>query len=285
MDISIVVPVHNEERLIEGCIRSLLELDYPRDRYEIIVVDNNSTDRSREIVRRFPRVKLLREPEQGDFAARNRGLRESRGEIIAFTDSDTAPFRDWLKQIREAMRPPEVAVVIGNLQFHPDSKALEMMADYEAEKAEFIFSSDVKEIYFGYTCNMIVRRSAFDKLGPFARVYRNADVVFVRKAVDEFSCDAVRYGPKVRVRRLEVSSLWTYFAKQAIYGRDFQRYGQLAAARPLNNRERLQIYRQAVRRMGYSPVKAAGLFGLLSVGAVSYELARWRASRNGHSGH
>ena len=86
MDISIVVPVHNEERLIEGCLRALLALDYPRDRYEIIVVDNNSTDRSREIVERFPEVKLLSEKQQGDFAARNRGLSEAKGEIIAFTD-------------------------------------------------------------------------------------------------------------------------------------------------------------------------------------------------------
>jgi glycosyltransferase involved in cell wall biosynthesis len=281
MDISIVVPVHNEERLIEGCLRSLLALDYPRDRYEIIVVDNNSTDRSREIVERFPEVKLLSEKQQGDFAARNRGLSEARGEIIAFTDSDTAPFPDWLQRIREAMQPPEVAVIIGNLQFHPDSRTLAMMAEYEAEKAEFIFSSQVKEIYFGYTCNMIVRRSIFDRLGPFAPVYRNADVVFVRKVVDELSCDAVCYGPRVSVRRLEVSSLWTYYAKQAIYGRDFQRYGEIAAARPLNTRERLQIFSRAVRRMGYSPLKAAWLFGLLSVGAVSYELARWRASHNG----
>jgi hypothetical protein len=173
------------------------------------------------------------------------------------------------------MRDPEVAVIIGNLQFAPNSHALSLMAAYEEEKAEFIFSGDQKEIYFGYTCNMIVRRKVFDELGPFPAVYRNSDVVLVRRAVDAYSCDAVRYSRKVSVQRLEVSSLWVYFGKQSIYGSDFNRYGSIAEVRPLSTSERLEIFRRTIRNRGYSLPTAVYLFSLLGLGALCYDVSRW----------
>lgn len=274
MKISIVVPFHNEEKTIERCIQSLLALDYPEHDYEILMVDNNSTDSSVAIVEKYSQVRLLRETRQGDFAARNLGLAQSTGEVIAFTDSDTAPFADWLRQIRIVMSNPAIAVIIGNLQFAPDSHALALMAAYEEEKAEFVFSSQTKEIYFGYTCNMIVRKKVFDELGPFPPVYRNSDVVMVRKAVDAYGCDAVCYSKAVSVRRLEVSSLWVYFAKRSIYGRDYNRYGDIASARPLNSSERLEIFRHTIRNRGYSIFTTVYFLSLLVAGALCYELAR-----------
>jgi len=275
LDFSIIVPFHNEASRIDRCIRSLLSLDYPTDRFEILMIDNNSTDESAAIVERYPQVRLLRETVQGDFAARNRGLAEARGEIIAFTDSDTAPHPDWLLRIVEVLRDPTIEVIIGNLQFAPGSRALALMAAYEEEKAELIFTSDQREIYFGYTCNMIVRRRMFDELGPFPPVFRNSDVVIVRKVIDARSCAAVVYAPTVSVQRLEVSSIWVYYAKQSIYGRDFNRYGGIAAVRPLNSGERLEIFRRTVRNRGYSLPTALYLFGLLALGALSYDLSRW----------
>ena len=82
MDISVVVPFHNEEEHLEGCIRALRGLEYPEDRREIMLVDNNSTDRSVEIVQRHPDIRLLSESRPGDFAARNRGIAASSGEIV-----------------------------------------------------------------------------------------------------------------------------------------------------------------------------------------------------------
>jgi glycosyltransferase involved in cell wall biosynthesis len=117
MDVSIVVPFYNEEKHIKQCIQALLSLDYPRDRYEILTVNNNSTDRSVEIVSSYPEVRLLHEKKQGDFPARNVGVSNARGEIIAFTDSDTAPYPEWLRQAMEAMRDQNTALVVGNLQF------------------------------------------------------------------------------------------------------------------------------------------------------------------------
>ena len=276
MDVSIVVPFHNEEKHIEECIQALLSLDYPEDRYEILMVNNNSTDRSVEIVAAYPDVCLLHEREPGDFAARNLGVSKAKGELIAFTDSDTAPHPDWLTQAMLVMKNPNIALVVGNLQFSSDSAGMGLLRDYEAEKNRFIFSSDDPRIYYGYTCNMIVRSSVFERLGPFPGVFRNSDAVYVRKVVDAYSCDSVCYGEQVRVRRLEVASVRDYMSKQYIYGRDLRRYGNIADARPLSTRERFLVFRRAIHHYKYTPVTAIHLLALLVLGAISYDSGRLR---------
>ena len=281
MDISVVVPFHNEEDHLEGCISALRGLEYPEARREIVLVDNNSTDRSVEIVRRHPDIQLLAEPRPGDFAARNRGIAASSGEIIAFTDSDTAPRPDWLERITEAMSDPTVEVVVGALQFGRGRGVMSWLADYEAEKNRFIFSGNVPEIYYGYTCNMAVRRRVFEDLGQFPEVYRNSDAVLVRKAVDRYSCAAVIYGADVVVQRLEVADFGSYLCKQHTYGRDLGRYGGVANARPLNTTERLEVFRRTSRGGRFGLIGSAGLLFVLAAGAAAYDFGRVRGVPSG----
>jgi len=279
VDVSIVVPFHNEEKHIEECIQTLLRLDYDRDRYEILMINNNSTDRSVEIVSAYPDVRLLDEKKPGDFAARNLGIAASRGRIIAFTDSDTAPDPDWLNQIVRVMDDLETALVVGSLRFSSDTVGMSLLCDYEAEKNRFIFSSDDPHIYYGYTCNMAVRRSVIDKLGPFPEVYRNSDAVYVRKVVDNYSCSAVCYGEQVSVRRLEVASVWDYFKKAHVYGRDLNRYSLIASARPLRTAERLTVFRRAIRQYRYPVFTSLYLMLLLAMGVISYDSGKLRGLR------
>lgn len=97
--VSIIVPVHNGSRTVETLLTSLLALDYPADRLEILIVDNNSTDDTRERVRQYP-VKLLQETAiQSSYAARNRGIEAAKGEILAFTDADCVVERTWLERL------------------------------------------------------------------------------------------------------------------------------------------------------------------------------------------
>jgi len=87
--ISVIVPALNAEKAIKECILSLLNQNYPKNKYEIIFVDNNSTDNTYNILKKFrKRIKILKELEEGSYRARNKGLRSARGSIIAFTDSD-----------------------------------------------------------------------------------------------------------------------------------------------------------------------------------------------------
>ena len=114
--ISIVVPALNEEKLLCQCLSSLRKQDYAGD-YEIIVVDNNSTDRTREIASRFG-VKVASELNIGTGWARQRGLLEAGGKIVAFIDADTIAPRRWLRTlVRHLTRNHKIIAVTGPYAF------------------------------------------------------------------------------------------------------------------------------------------------------------------------
>jgi glycosyltransferase involved in cell wall biosynthesis len=272
--VSVILPVCNAERYIEDCIKALLTQSYPEDCYEIIAIDNNSTDGSTEIIKHYPHIKLLMEHKQGSYAARNQGITEAKGEIIAFTDSDSAVSTDWLHNIVSAMCHPETRVVLGRCQLATDSLLLSMMADYEAEKATYACSSDDEHVYYGYTNNMATRANLFNKLGPFLEIDRGADVIFVLRVVDEYSCSAVCYSPDVCVRHLEITSIWDYYQKRYIYGQSYKKYHKIKSARPLSSAERLKVFKATWQKNKYSLLKSSLLFFILAVGAVYYELGR-----------
>lgn len=94
MFLSVLVDTYNQQSLIEKALRSVLEQDYPQDRFEIIVVDDGSTDNTPEIVRQFePRVRLVRKKNGGQASAFNAGIPLCRGDVIVFLDGD-----DWWAQ-------------------------------------------------------------------------------------------------------------------------------------------------------------------------------------------
>lgn len=120
--VSVVVGIRNEEKFIEECIESLLNLDYPRDSYEIIIVDGMSTDKTRDIVQKYP-VKLLLNEKKNVAAARNLGVDNARGELVAFTDGDCKVDTQWLKTlVHEMQASPDDVVCVGgpNLIFDTD---------------------------------------------------------------------------------------------------------------------------------------------------------------------
>jgi glycosyltransferase involved in cell wall biosynthesis len=265
ISISVIVPFYNSERYIGRCIEGLLNQEYPNERYEIIFVNNNSTDSSADIIRRHPRIKLITERKRSSYSARNRGLQEATGGIIAFTDSDCVPSADWLNEIESAMAGPDAGIVVGNYQAARQSFLLSMLEDYENEKNDYVFTSGVKELYYGYTRNMAVRKVLFDEVGPFLERARGSDVIFIRRCVDRYSCDIVRYSPDIRVRHLEIDSPDKFFRKLFIYGRSSREYRRVVNVRPLTNWERFQVFRKTARGREYSWWKTLALLGLLAV--------------------
>lgn len=120
--VSVVVGIRNEEKFIEECIESLLKLDYSQDSYEIIIVDGMSTDKTRDLVQKYP-VKLLLNERKNVAAARNIGVENARGDLVAFTDGDCKVDPLWLKTLVSEMQnaPADVACVGGpNLVFDTD---------------------------------------------------------------------------------------------------------------------------------------------------------------------
>lgn len=94
--VSIVVPVLNEERYLSACLTSLRSLSYPKDRHEILLVDNGSTDRTLEIARGFSEVSIHVKENVKVGAVRNYGVQQSKGSVVVFLDSDCVVKQDWL---------------------------------------------------------------------------------------------------------------------------------------------------------------------------------------------
>lgn len=98
MKVSVVIPAYNEEKLLGRCLESLnKQIEKP---LEIIIVDNNSTDKTAKIAKQFG-ARVIKEKKRGTIAARNKGFNLAKGEIIARTDADTIVPRNWTKRIRK----------------------------------------------------------------------------------------------------------------------------------------------------------------------------------------
>jgi glycosyltransferase involved in cell wall biosynthesis len=274
--ISVIVPFYNAEKYLHQCMAALLAQQYPPEDYEVIMVDNNSTDRSLSIARQFPRAKVLGEKKQGAYAARNRGLAEAAGALIAFTDADCIPDKDWLGNIAATMQVPQAHLVLGSCQWADDSAPLlSLLVAYQNQKVDFILRSQIKELYYGYTNNMAVRREAFTQLGPFLEAHRGADTVFLHRVIDAYSCAAVRYNARMRVRHLEIKNVWQHYRKLWIYGRSNHLGRQLVSFRPLTRRETWRVFRETLRSQQYSSPPASLLFLLIALETVVYSASSW----------
>ena len=118
--VTVVVAAYNEETVIERRLDNLLALDYPAERLEIVVASDASTDRTNELVEavaaREPRVRLLDCPRGGKVAAQDRAVRETSGDVVAFSDANATWAPDALRHLVADLADPEVAYVCGRLR-------------------------------------------------------------------------------------------------------------------------------------------------------------------------
>jgi cellulose synthase/poly-beta-1,6-N-acetylglucosamine synthase-like glycosyltransferase len=118
--VAVIVAAHNEEDVIERRLENLLALDYPADRLELVVASDASSDRTNELVEavaaREPRVRLLDCPRGGKVAAQDRAVRETAGEVVAFSDANATWAPDALRRLVAALADPDVAYVCGRLR-------------------------------------------------------------------------------------------------------------------------------------------------------------------------
>ena len=163
LSVSVIIPAYNAEKTIGMCLDSLLGLEYSKELLELIVVDNDSTDSTREIVSRYP-VKLCIESRHTSYAARNRGIEEAGGDICAFTDSDCLVDRNWLLTGINELKTKKLDVLGGRiLAYKPETrieKYLHHMGSVSSEK------SFERNKYIP-TANMIAKRSVIVDLNGF----------------------------------------------------------------------------------------------------------------------
>lgn len=110
---SVIIASYNEDENLKNCLNSLLETDYPKENYEIIVVDNNSTDNTKNIVALFPEILYLKEDRRGAACARNKGIASSKNDILVFIDADTIVTPGWLPNLIEPFSDTRIGAVGG----------------------------------------------------------------------------------------------------------------------------------------------------------------------------
>jgi len=156
--VSVVVPVRNCAATIAGCLEGLLAQTYPRELTRILIVDNNSTDETRAIAARYP-VTLLSEREiQTSYAARNRGVTHADESIVAFTDGDCMPDREWLRYLVEPFADSAVSAVAGSVD---DANASSLCEEFTARVQPFArpVCNGLRTLL---TANVAIRRSALE---------------------------------------------------------------------------------------------------------------------------
>jgi glycosyltransferase involved in cell wall biosynthesis len=163
--ISVVVPVYNEEAEIVELLESLLALNWPGDRLEILCVDNNSTDGTLEILRGYP-ITVLQEATPGPYAARNTAIRQAQGEFIALTDADCKVSPNWLLELWQAFDAPEVGAVGGSIVPRTVTNYVDYFEGHIFKSPNHSRGSDRIQPYV-VTANVMYRKAVFDQVGLF----------------------------------------------------------------------------------------------------------------------
>jgi GT2 family glycosyltransferase len=169
--VSVVVCAYNASSTIGECLDSLERLTYPR--YEIIVVDDGSQDSTADVVCAHEHVKLIRVPNGGLSVARNLGLGQATGEIVAYVDADVRVDQDWLTfLIRPFLESDVVAVGGPNVVPPDDSWVAQCVACAPGGPIHVLLDDRIAEHVPG--CNLAVRREALLAIGGFNPIYLRA---------------------------------------------------------------------------------------------------------------
>lgn len=190
--VSIVIPTFNSASTLSYAIEACLGQDYPKDKLEIIVVDDGSTDYTKDIIEHYP-VTYAYQKKRGPGAARNSGWRSSKGEIIYFTDADCVPGKDCVAIMAKSLYDKVVDAVAGTYGI---KNTEDVMA--RCIHAEIMFRHSRMPDYinsFG-TYNVLVKKAVLERLFGF-----NEDYLTSSAEDSEFSYRMIKNGYKVYFER------------------------------------------------------------------------------------
>ncbi len=172
MKISVVLAAYNEEKLIGRCIEAIQNQDFPKNEYEIVVVDNNSKDRTSQIVKKAGIAPFLYDAHQGAIWAKDYAVKKAKGEIVVVTDADSIPQKDWLKNIDAIMEDKKIKLAGGKV--YPIGNSFTSRLLLEAfDVAARVLSIFGVPLVWG--SNMVVRKSAFEAVGGFDTTLHSSD--------------------------------------------------------------------------------------------------------------
>ncbi len=166
--ISVIIPVYNDSGNLLNCLEALSRQTLDKSMYEIVVVDNGSSDGIDEVMQKYPEIRFCHEYKEGSYAARNKGILNSKGDILAFTDSDCIPNDYWLeKGLSAVVNKDPLGLIGGRINyFARDENSMtsvelwELLNPYGQEEC-------VNSMNFALTANLFTRRSIMAEVGLF----------------------------------------------------------------------------------------------------------------------
>ena len=212
--VSVIIPAHNAANTIEECLNAVLAQETTDFEYEVILVDDGSTDATVEIAQSLE-VMVVQQENAGPGAARNAGVKASRGEILAFTDSDCAPAPRWLQHL---IRPFDDPLVVG------------VKGTYRTRQTDLVPRFVQQEYEFKY--QRLARQETIDFVDTYSAAYRRAPFIAnggfeaaLPAAQDaELSFRLARKGyklvfePEAVVYHWHGKSVWKYMHRKFRYG-------------------------------------------------------------------
>ena len=220
---SIIVPTYGRPENLAACLQSLASLQYPPDRFEVIVVDDGGERSLDELVARFRdqlRVTLLKQLHAGPAAARNTGAVQAAGEFLAFTDDDCAPAPNWLETLADRFaKTPDHAIggrTLNALHDNLYSTGSQLLIDY----LNLYYNPDADHSRFLTSNNLAVPADHFHAICGFDTTFRRAG------GEDREFCDrwlsqgyGLIYAPEVCVDHSHALTLRTFWQQHFHYGR------------------------------------------------------------------
>ncbi|MCH8539317.1 MAG: glycosyltransferase family 2 protein [Opitutales bacterium] len=186
--VSVIIPVFENPEGIQALLEALASQTYPRDSFEVLVVDNGSRDATPATVAAFPptafsSLRLLEEKTvQGSYAARNKALGEAIGAVVAFTDADCRPVSQWLEAGVETLLAEKADLAGGRVSF-TFAKENPNAAEKIDSRTNMQMEADILHRKITKTANLFVRKKVFEEIGFFnAGLRSGGDVEWTRKA-------------------------------------------------------------------------------------------------------
>jgi GT2 family glycosyltransferase len=206
---SIIIPALNEEKHLPACLRSIQNLDYPKDRYQVILVDNGSTDRTCDIGRQFG-VTLLRDDRLTVSGLRNLGAKNAQSEILAFVDADCTISFDWLNAASAHSGTPRLAAWGAPAAPPPEATWVQKTWYLVRKKTEGVQRVDWLE-----SMNLFVKKDLFVQVGGFNEkltTCEDVDLCYRLKKLGAIVADdrilVLHYGEAATVREFIRKELW-----------------------------------------------------------------------------
>lgn len=207
--ITVIIPHLEDFARLAVCLHHLERQNLPRASYEICVIDNGSRANRLDLLsRQYPGVRWLEQPSGGSYAARNKGIEQARGELIALTDADCIPSRDWLASGLAQLQDSAGDILGGRVEVFGRTHARSLAERYELQTG-FPQRRYIEEENFAVTANLMASRAVFEDVGLFdARLRSGGDVEWCQRAVRaghclDYAAEMVVYHPaRVSARAL-----------------------------------------------------------------------------------